>query len=178
MQWLARPLARQMLKHAVSVLSFVAWLHLIGGEPCADVKTQKGPVAAGVIKMVKKTVLAVMVGVLLLSLLPSTGSCWHAEPRRHGHGGHGDDALLWGLGGLVLGAAVVGAALQPAPPPPQPVMYVEPQPAAYVYQPRVEPEMCRWERYVLDGYGRTLFDQYGQPAKEYTTGPCQYPPNW
>ena len=151
---------------------------LIGGEPCADLKTQKGPVAAGVIKMVKKTVLAVMVGVLLLSLLPSTGSCWYAEPRRHGHGGHGDDALLWGLGGLVLGAAVVGAALQPAPPPPQPVVYVEPQPAAYAYQPRVESEMCRWERYVLDGYGRTLFDQYGQPAKEYTTGPCQYPPNW
>lgn len=135
----------------------------------------KRPVPARVIKMVKKSVFALMMGALLLA--PSTGRCWHGEPM-HRHGGHGDDALLWGVGGLVLGAAIVGAALQPAPPPPQPVVYVEPQPAAYVYQPRVEPEMCRWERYVLDGYGRTLFDQYGQPAKEYTTGPCQYPPNW
>jgi len=142
-------------------------------------RRQKGLVAAGVIKMVKKTVLVLIIGGLLLA--PSTGRCWHEEPMyRHGHGGHGGhggDAWLWGLGGLALGTAIVATTLQ-SPPPQQQVVYVEPQPVRYVYEPRVAPEMCRWERYVLDGYGRTLFDQYGQPVKEYTTGPCQYPPNW
>jgi len=46
------------------------------------------------------------------------------------------------------------------------------QPPLYNYKPNVPPGMCRWERFVLDGYGRTLLDPSGQPVKEYTIGPC------
>lgn len=129
--------------------------------------------------MVKKWVVVLVVAVLAVPLVPAAGWSWHGAPAyRHHHGHHGGDAWLWGLGGLVLGTAIVATALQPPPPPPRHVVYVDPQPVGYAYQPRVAPEMCRWERYVLDGYGRTVFDRYGQPLKEYTTGPCDYPPNW
>lgn len=122
--------------------------------------------------MVKKTIFALMVVIMATSLVPSEGMCWYSH-----HGGYGyrhNDALLWGLGGLVLGTTLVAATYQP--PPPQ-VVYGAPPPAVYGYAPSVPPGMCRWERYVLDGYGRTLLDQRGQPVKEYTVGPCQYPPN-
>ncbi|MCL2790051.1 MAG: hypothetical protein FWD79_05350 [Desulfobulbus sp.] len=92
-----------------------------------------------------------------------------------GHRGWGPSAWLWGLGGLVLGSAIVATAMQP---PVQQVVYADSPPPVYSYQPRVSPGMCRWERYVLDGYGRTMFDRYGQPVKEYTTGPCGYQPGW
>jgi len=130
--------------------------------------------------MVKKLATVLTIAVLAIPLAPSAGMSWRGGPPPRGyyghHGHHGNDAWLWGLGGLVLGTAIVATALQP--PPPQPVAYVAPQPAVYSYRPRVAPEMCRWERYVLDGYGRNVFDRYGRPVKEYTTGPCDYPPNW
>ena len=131
--------------------------------------------------MVKKIVLALIVGMMAVTLVPSPGMCWYGHPgyyRHHGysHGYYGGDPWLWGVGGLVLGATIATVALQP-PPPPRPVAYAAPPPAVYNYQPNVPPGMCRWERYVLDGYGRNLLDHYGQPVKEYTIGPCQYPPN-
>lgn len=132
--------------------------------------------------MMKKLSSVLMIAVLAIPLMPSTGMSWHGGPPppryHHGHHGGGGDAWLWGLGGLVLGTAIVATALQPPPPPPRQVVYVDPQPVSYAYRPQVAPEMCRWERYVLDGYGRTMFDRYGHPIKEYTTGPCTYPPNW
>ena len=118
--------------------------------------------------MVKKTIFACIVGIMAISLVPSEGMCWY----HHGH--YRNDALLWGLGGLVVGTTVAAVALQP--PPPQRVVYAAPQPAVYAYPPNVPPGMCRWERYVLDGYGRTLMDNHGQPVREYTIGPCQYQP--
>ena len=121
--------------------------------------------------MFKKTIFALMVVIMATSLVPSEGMCWS---RHGGRGYHHNDALLWGLGGLVLGTTLVAATYQP--PPPQ-VVYGAPPPAVYGYAPSVSPGMCRWERYVLDGYGRTLLDQRGQPVREYTVGPCQYPPN-
>jgi hypothetical protein len=127
--------------------------------------------------MVKKLVVVLMVAVLAVPLIPSAGLSWHGGPPPRYYGGHhhGGDAWLWGLGGLVLGTAIVATALQP--PPPRPVVYVD-QPVGYAYQPRVASQMCRWERYVLDGYCRTVFDRYGRPVKEYTSGPCDYPPSW
>jgi hypothetical protein len=134
--------------------------------------------------MVKKLVNVFMIAVLAVPLAPTVGMCWYGGPPPprypHYYNGHhgGGDAWVWGLGGLVLGTAIAATVLQPPPPPPpQRVVYVDPQPVVYSYQPRVAPRMCRWERYVLDGYGRTVFDQYGQPVKEYSTGPCGYPPN-
>lgn len=152
-------------------------LDLIGGRPGGGAKTAKRPCRGRGDQNGEKN--SSCPYNRRAALVAVNGMCWHEEPRyRHGHGGHGGDAWLWGLGGLALGTAIVATALQPPPPPPQQVVYVEPQPVRYVYEPRVAPEMCRWERHVLDGYGRALFDQYGQPVKEYTTGPCQYPPNW
>ncbi|MCL2458667.1 MAG: hypothetical protein FWF31_07435 [Desulfobulbus sp.] len=138
--------------------------------------------------MTKKMVIGLLVSILAVTLAPATGMCWRGGPsynyRYYGHGYYrhyyGSDAWVWGLGGLMLGSVLVAAAMQP--PPPQ-VVYVEPSPprivyspVAYSYQPRPAQGECRWERYVLDGYGRTVFDRYGQPIKEYTTGPCNYPP--
>lgn len=125
--------------------------------------------------MVKKTFFALLIGVMAVSLVPSVGmgryshGAYYSHHYGHHHHHHGD-ALLFGLGGLVLGTTIAAAALQP---PPRPVVYAPP---VYTYQPAVPPGMCRWERYVLDGYGRTLYDHYGQPVKEYTVGPCQYAP--
>lgn len=126
--------------------------------------------------MVKKTFFALLIGVMAMSLVPSVGMCWysHGGYYSHHHGHHHGDALLFGLGGLVLGTTIAAVALQPPPPP---VVYAAPAPSVYAYQPAVPPGMCRWERFVLDGYGRTLLDNYGQPVKEYTVSPCQYPPN-
>jgi len=118
--------------------------------------------------MKKKIIVAFVVGSLLTPLLPSVGMCWYH------HGYYRGDALAWGLGGLMVGTVVTAAALQPRPQ----VVYTTPPPAVYTSRPvNLPPGMCSWERYVLDGYGRTLLNQYGQPAMEYTVGPCQYPPN-
>lgn len=120
------------------------------------------------IQIVKKTTLALVCCLLVASVTPTAG---FSHPY-HGGGGWG-----WGLAGLIVGTAVVASmASQPtvvyaAPPAP---VYVAP---SYGYAaPAVPPGSCRWERYVLDGYGRQVLDQYGRPVKEYTVGPCQYPP--
>lgn len=93
----------------------------------------------------------------------------------------GDDdneALLWGLGGLVLGSLLLSAAMsEQSAQAAQPETYGPPQPQVYNYPPPVPPGMCRWERYVLDAYGANVLDQYGQPVKEYSLGSCQFPPN-
>lgn len=86
-----------------------------------------------------------------------------------------DEALLWGLGGLLLGGLLLSAATQDQPA--QPEVISQPPPQVYGYPPPVPPGMCRWERSVLDAYGRNVLDQYGQPVKEYTLGSCQFPPN-
>ena len=130
--------------------------------------------------MVKKLVAGLLVAALAVPLVPSAGMCWYGgppPPPRYHHHHHGGDAWLWGLGGLVLGSAIVATAMQPSPPPRQ-VVYVDQPPATYSYAPQVASRTCRWERYVLDAYGRTVFDRYGQPVKEYTSGPCDYPPSW
>lgn len=132
--------------------------------------------------MLKKIVFSLAIGLGTVSLAPSTGLAWyhHYRPHYSHHYYHGGgDAWAWGLTGLVLGGALVAAATQPVvyAQPPQQVVYAPPPAPVYNYPPNVPPGMCRWERYVLDGYGRTVLDQNGQPVKEYTLGNCQYPPN-
>ncbi len=114
----------------------------------------------------KKIFLALMIALTILSATPSTGRCGHFH-----HGG----GPFWGLTGLVLGTALTATLFRP--PPPQPVVYAEAappvyEPPVYTTPPSVPPGMCRWERYVLDGYGRTVLDPNGQPVREYTIGPC------
>jgi hypothetical protein len=144
--------------------------------------------------MVKKIVIGLLVSMMAAPMIPAMSM---AGPRSHSYGHHrsyhrpshghyrhhhhGSNAWLWGLGGLALGSAIVATAVQT--PPPQQVVYVEqpvytPPPAAYSYPTQVAPGTCRWERNMLNRYGRIVFDQYGQPVKEYATGPCDYPPRW
>jgi len=112
-----------------------------------------------------------------------------------GYGGYyNNNAWAWGLGGLVVGSALTAAVLyQPPPPqvvyaypppqqvvyaaPPQQVMYAPQQTAVYTNKPSIPPGKCRWERTVLDNYGRAVLDQYGNPVLEYTIGECNFPPN-
>ena len=148
-----------------------AWILDEKRSQASDRKNKKGD------KMVKKTIFALLIGMMALTLVPSEGRCWyshHGYYHGYHHGYYYGDPLLWGLSGLVVGSAITAVALQPPPPP---VVYAAPQTAVYTTQPNVPPGMCRWERYVLDGYGRTLMDRNGQPVKEYTVGSCQYPPN-
>ena len=42
--------------------------------------------------------------------------------------------------------------------------------------PVVPPGLCRWERTVLDGFGRPILDRFGRPVKEYAIGSCVAPP--
>jgi len=135
--------------------------------------------------MFKKFVYTLIFGLFTLSLLPSIGMCApHGYYGNHGgyyggyHGGyHYNDAWVWGLGGLIVGSALTSAFLQ-YPPPPQVVYgYPPPQTQAYSYKPSIPPGMCRWERTVLDYYGRAILDQYGHPVLEYTIGSCQSLPN-
>lgn len=126
--------------------------------------------------MFRKTAFVLVCSVMMLTCSPSVGMCWRNPPHsHHRHGIHGDDILFWGLGALLLGTVITAATVQP--PPPRPVVYVNPQVPVYTYPPYVPPGMCRWERYMLDSYGRVVLDQYGQPVMEYTIGSCQYPPN-
>ena len=138
--------------------------------------------------MFKKTAFVLVFAMVITSIYPSIGISWHSQPPRYDHyrhspyqhnhhyHGNGDEALFWGLTGLFLGMALLNAALQP-PPQKVPRAYVEPQARIYSSPPSVPPGMCRWERYILDNYGRMVLDQYGKPVKEYTLGSCDYPPN-
>lgn len=117
---------------------------------------------------------------LLIPLYPASGMSRHYRPSRlyhhhhHYRNYHGDEAVFWALGGLILGSVIVAAALQP--PPSRDVGYVRAQAPIYTYPPAVPSGMCRWERFVLDNYGNMVLDKYGQPIKQYTLGSCQYPP--
>ena len=118
--------------------------------------------------MIKKTILAVACGLLVVPLAPTAGQCHHH---------HGGVALAWGITGFLIGSTLAAVSYRPAPEvvyaaPPPPVY----PPPAYGYAPRVRAETCRWERYVLDGYGRVMMDGYGRPLKEFAVGPCGYPP--
>ena len=117
--------------------------------------------------MIKKTMLALACGMLVVPMAPTLGECHH----------HGGDALFWVIAGLLVGSTLAAA----SSPSPATVVYAAPpppvyKPPAYVYVPEVPVENCRWERYALDGYGRVLMDSYGRPVKEYTVGPCDQPP--
>lgn len=139
----------------------------------------------------KKVLSAVFIAVLLaVPMMPAQGWCWRGD-RHHGHHGHrhhhyhshGDEAVLFGLGGLVLGATAIALMQEPRP---RRVVYVDPAPAAYAYGPPVTyayappvvERTCRWERFILDGWGRYMYDRHGRPVKEYATGPCDAPPPW
>lgn len=134
--------------------------------------------------MLKRTALVLVVALLFTPLSPSVGLTWYSHSPGpyyhdryyydHGHYDHyDDDAWLW-VGGILLGTLFLSTMLQPPSPP---VYYQQQQTQIYTYPPYVPPGMCRWERYVLDGNGRFVLDQYGQPIKEYTLGSCQFPPN-
>ncbi len=128
----------------------------------------------------KKIAPVLVLSLLSLCLNPATGLSWYGHrPYSYHHHHHHDDAWVLGLTGLILGGALVAAMTQPViyADPPRPIIYGPPPAPVYSYPPSVPPGMCRWERYVLDGYGNRLFDQNGQPIKEYTLGSCQYPPN-
>ena len=131
--------------------------------------------------MFKKTALVLILALLLTPLYPSVGMSRHYSAPKFNHNHHyyygynGDEALIWALTGLIFGTILASATLQM--PPPREVVYVEPKAPVYTYPPFVPPGMCRWERYVLDGYGRIVFDQNDQPVKQYTLGSCQYPPH-
>ena len=135
--------------------------------------------------MLKKTAFALAFAMILTAISPSVGMSRYYHSSGHGHYGHysyhhhhhdSDEALFWGLTGFFLGTALLYAFLQP-PPQQEYRTYVAPQVRIYTYPPRVPPGMCRWERYILDNYGRIMLDQYGQPVMEYTLGSCQYRPN-
>ncbi len=146
--------------------------------------------------MWKKTVYALVVALITTGVVPSTGLCrhpgyhgsparfhggYHRAPSRYYGGSHGRyhhyDAWAWGLGGLVVGS-VLAAALLYSPPPPQAVYRYPPLPTRiYSYKPSIPPGMCRWERTVLDNYGRAILDRNGHRVLEYTIGSCQVPPN-
>jgi len=159
--------------------------------------------------MLKKTGRAFFLGIMTVALLPTTGICrnsdYHGRSGSYYGGSHGysnhyyrgyrgggryyhghhyyDDAWLWGVGGLILGTALVAATLysppqqqnvyvaSPAASTPPQGMYVRPQ--VQVYKPAIPQGMCRWERVAWDSYGRTIVDQFGKPVVEYTVGPCR-----
>lgn len=81
------------------------------------------------------------------------------RPPMHPQGGNNGAAFL---------ASPFVAAFDPAPQMARPPVYSTP------VQP--PPGQCRWERQILDRYGRPVLDQRGQPLREYTIGPCWRPP--
>ena len=129
--------------------------------------------------MFKKTAFVLVISIVMLTIYPSVSMSWHSYPPRHNHYyhyGHVDEGLFWGMTALFFGTALLSTFLQSSQQQVPPA-YVAPKTRIYTYPPVVPPGMCRWERYILDDYGRMLLDQYGQPVKEYTLGSCQYPPN-
>lgn len=128
--------------------------------------------------MLKKTAFVFVIAMVMISTYPSVGMSWHSHPPSYNHYyyGHVDEDLFWGLTALYLGTALLSTFLQPSQQQ-VPLAYVAPKTGIYSYPPAVPPGMCRWERYILDNYGRMVLDKYGQPVKEYTLGSCQYPPN-
>ncbi len=129
--------------------------------------------------MIKKTALLLVFFLFICPLYQVEGKAWHSSPpsyyQQHHYyrGHHSGDAIFWGVTGLILGSILISSFIQPPPPR---VAYVEPRTPIYTYPPDIPPGMCRWERYLLDQYGRVLLDQNGQPMKQYTLGSCQYPP--
>jgi hypothetical protein len=135
--------------------------------------------------MRKPTTLTLMLGLLILSWLPSLA--WGASD-------YGSEQA-WGQPESFLRSPFV-AAFDPSHrlyqlprdgyAPDQPVASFlrspfaaafDPAPGIYLPplyndKPDVPPGMCRWERFVLDGYGRPLLDPTGQPVKEYSIAPC------
>jgi hypothetical protein len=107
--------------------------------------------------MVKKTTIALVFGLLAMSLSP-------ANAFSHYYGGV---APVWERTGEFLSSPFV-AAFDPAH-----SLY---RPPVYPYPPDVPPGLCRWERFVLDRNGQYVLDRNGQPVKEYTIGPCHRPP--
>jgi hypothetical protein len=130
--------------------------------------------------MIKKTALLLVFFIFIYPLYPVEGRGWHSSPpnyyqqHQYYRGHYSGDALFWGVTGLILGSILLSSI---TPPPSPRVVYVDPQTGIYNYPPNIPPGMCRWERYLLDPYGRFLLDQYGQPVKQYTLGSCQYPPS-
>jgi len=146
--------------------------------------------------MFKKTVYALVISMVLMSTLPTMSLCghpgyygrpgpysggYHRGPSRYYGGYHGgyyhNDEWVWGLGGLLVGWTLAAAFLQYPPSPPVTYGYPPPPTQVYSYKPSIPPGLCRWERTVLDNYGRAILDQYGKPVLEYTIGSCQSPPN-
>ncbi len=121
--------------------------------------------------MLQKRVVLFACCLFLVPLSPTAGQCHH----HHGGGA----ALVWGVTGFLLGSTLAAASYRPPPTvvyttPPPPVY---PPPVTYGSAPYVPAAgSCRWERYVLDGYGRVMLDAYGRPVKEYAVGSCRYPP--
>ena len=157
--------------------------------------------------MYRRTALLVAAALFVTPLSPSAAQAWHSRPPGYGYehhspyygddffdddddfyghryyrNDHDDEALLWSLGGVLIGSIFLAALLQQPQNDPGPVYSAPAQtysspPQTYSYPPSVPPGMCRWERYIVDPNGRMVVDQYGQPVKEYTLGSCQYPPN-
>ena len=132
----------------------------------------------------KKKALLSFLGLVFILSTSTAGMCrprYHHHPHNYRHYYHDSDALIWGMTGLVVGSLVTGIALQSSYEPRQ-VVYIPPPDsspyygAVFSYPPQVPPGMCRWERYMLDEYGRYVMGPDGQPAKQYTLGSCQYPP--
>ena len=129
--------------------------------------------------MFKKTAFVLVFAMSMFTIFPSAAMSWHSHPpiyKHYYHYGHVDEDLFWGLTAVFLGTALLSAFLQP-PQQQAPLTYFAPKTRIYTYPPVVPPGMCRWERYILDRYGKMVLDQYGKPVKEYTLGSCQYPPN-
>ena len=146
--------------------------------------------------MLKKTVFTLILCAAMLPLTPSEGFSWphhrHYPSHHYRHHYIHDDALAWGVAGLVVGSLVTASIAQPrvyTTPPPN-VIYVQPPPRTVVYSnvsgtgqifnypPEVPPGMCRWERPMLDAYGNPVLTRHGVPAKVYTLGSCSYPPQY
>ena len=154
--------------------------------------------------MIRKTILVLVLCMIALPLTPTEGFSWRGDYRYQKYRHHSryyyhDDAWVWGIAGLMVGSALTAVVTRPVvyePPYPRvvyaprrpAVVYVEPsspriayqslggQARIYSYPPEVPPGMCRWERPMLDEYGRSVLDRAGMPAKVYTLGSCEYPP--
>ncbi|MDR2550662.1 MAG: hypothetical protein LBD10_10740 [Desulfobulbus sp.] len=108
-----------------------------------------------------KTMPGIVLAIALFLLVPATGWSHPDAYSYYGQDGQGGNPLSSFLSSPFV------AAFDPAPLVPR-----LPAPAA----PQAPPGMCRWERAVLDGAGRPIFDRYGRPIKEYTVGSCVSPP--